>query len=300
MNSSSVTLVTHNGKFHADDIFACATLKLLLQKQNISFTVERTRDEQIINQADYVFDVGGIYDPEQKRFDHHQIGGAGNRENGTPYAAFGLVWKEYGAQVCGSDAIASFLDNRLVAPIDAEDNGMSICSIHGDISPYKIQDVFASFRPTWKEGYTDAEYMKQFLYAVDLAVIILEREIAWHKDAEQARDLFNADYEKRKHDQIIVLSDQYPWELFAHEHEDILFVVYPRCDVWRVGTIRKEKFSFENKKDFPETWAGLRDADLQRITGVPDAIFCHNARFLAVAKSKEGAIQLAEKALAEN
>jgi len=36
---------------------------------------------------------------------------------------------------------------------------------------------------------------------------------------------------------------------------------------------------------------------LAKVTGVPDATFCHNGRFLAVAKSKEGALKLAEIAL---
>ena len=34
--------------------------------------INRTRDENIIEAADIVFDVGGIYDPTNGRFDHHQ------------------------------------------------------------------------------------------------------------------------------------------------------------------------------------------------------------------------------------
>ena len=39
------------------------------------------------------------------------------------------------------------------------------------------------------------------------------------------------------------------------------------------------------------------DETLQKVTGVEDAVFCHKGLFLAVAKSKEGAIKLAELAL---
>ncbi len=42
---------------------------------------------------------------------------------------------------------------------------------------------------------------------------------------------------------------------------------------------------------------GLRDEELQKITGVEDAVFCHKGLFLAVSKSKEGAVKLAELAL---
>jgi uncharacterized UPF0160 family protein len=34
------------------------------------------------------------------------------------------------------------------------------------------------------------------------------------------------------------------------------------------------------------------------VNGVPDAVFCHNHRFVAAAKSKEGAIRLAQIAVA--
>jgi len=47
----------------------------------------------------------------------------------------------------------------------------------------------------------------------------------------------------------------------------------------------------------PSAWAGLRDAELQKVSGVEDAVFCHRALFTAVARSKEGAIKLAQIAL---
>ena len=81
METNNKKLITHNGSFHADDIFACATLSLMLEKAGEKFEVIRTRDEEIIKTGDYVFDVGGIYDENLNRFDHHQTGGAGIRGN---------------------------------------------------------------------------------------------------------------------------------------------------------------------------------------------------------------------------
>ena len=34
-------LVTHNGSFHTDDVFACATLALMLEKENKSFNFHK-------------------------------------------------------------------------------------------------------------------------------------------------------------------------------------------------------------------------------------------------------------------
>jgi uncharacterized UPF0160 family protein len=61
--------------------------------------------------------------------------------------------------------------------------------------------------------------------------------------------------------------------------------------------MRKEACSFENRKSLPAAWAGKRGKNLAEISGVSDAVFCHNALFMAVANSREGARKLAEFAL---
>ena len=114
MEINSKKLITHNGSFHADDIFACATLSLVLERAGEKFEVFRTRDEEIIKTGDYVFDVGGIYDADKNRFDHHQIGGAGKRENGIEYSSFGLVWKKFGKSICEDEEASNELDRKIV------------------------------------------------------------------------------------------------------------------------------------------------------------------------------------------
>jgi uncharacterized UPF0160 family protein len=55
--------------------------------------------------------------------------------------------------------------------------------------------------------------------------------------------------------------------------------------------------TFEARKDLPAAWAGLRDAELAAVTGVPDAVFCHNNLFIAAARSFEGILKMAQQAL---
>jgi len=86
---TDITIVTHDGNFHADDVFSIAALKIIFP----SFNLTRTRDAKVISQADIVIDVGNEYDPDKGRFDHHQRGGAGARENGIPFSSFGLIWQ---------------------------------------------------------------------------------------------------------------------------------------------------------------------------------------------------------------
>ena len=284
-------LVTHNGTFHADDIFATATLSILLDG-NIEVT--RTRDEDLIKNADFVYDVGGIFDATTNRFDHHQIGGAGKRENGVPYAAFGLVWKTYGEEICGSKVIADNIDEGLVQAIDSEDNGMKTYTIDGEGRPYVIQSIVNAFRPSWEEG---EEYDKPFFKLVDFFKDFIIRKIKKEKDRLEAESFIQKAYIEAKDKRLIVLDDQYPWRKTYMEYSEPLYVIVPKLEKWNVYCVQKEENSFENRKDLPASWAGLRDEELAKVTGVSDAIFCHNGRFLAVAKSKKGAIELAEKAL---
>ncbi|MBP6925597.1 MAG: MYG1 family protein [Candidatus Pacebacteria bacterium] len=291
------TLVTHNGKFHADDILACAVLQLVLDARGETYSVIRTRDPKTILEGDFVFDVGGEYDAERNRFDHHQLGGAGKYESDIPYASIGLVWKQYGEELCGSAEIAGMIEDQIVIPVDADDNGVALFELKGDVAPFRLQEYFYSFRPTWKEGSSDEAFDAGFLKCVAMAKELITRQIKIKQDNEGVVGLFKADYDRANNKKIIELSEEYPWEGVATEYPDTLFVVYPRQDNWRVGTVRKERFSFENRKDLPASWAGLRDVDLQAVTGVSDAIFCHNGRFLAVAKTRQGAVELAKRAL---
>src|SRR4051812_5273225 len=87
-------IVTHGGKFHADDAWAVAVLHILFPDADIV----RTRDPAIIATADFAVDVGGVWNPATGRFDHHQKGFDGARGSGVPYASAGLVWREYGAR----------------------------------------------------------------------------------------------------------------------------------------------------------------------------------------------------------
>src|SRR3989344_9051877 len=178
-------LITHNGNFHSDDIFACATFSLVLERAKESFEVVRTRDEELIKKGDYVFDVGSVYNPEQNRFDHHQPGGAGKRPNGVEYSSFGLLWKKFGEELSGSRQAAALVDRKLVSPIDAADNGLNLVESIHEVKPYFIQHAFKAFRPSWKET-NEEKILEAFLLCVDSAREILLREIKIAKDTLEA------------------------------------------------------------------------------------------------------------------
>lgn len=81
--------------------------------------------------------------------------------------------------------------------------------------------------------------------------------------------------------------------------DHILFVVTPRGEDWTLGGIKISNDTFDQRADLPAAWAGLTDADLEAASGVKGAKFCHNARFIAVANSRDAIMEMAQVAVKE-
>lgn len=291
-----VKIITHSGAFHADDVFAVATLLLLLGDTQTE--IIRTRDKELFETADFVVDVGGVYDPSKKRFDHHQVTGAGAHENGVPFASFGLVWKEYGLQVASSIEIAELIESKIVMFVDAVDNGVDINKpLFEDFRPYTISDYLYSY---WiDEQIKEEEIDTIFSQVVVLAKDLLVREIEKAKRIILESQLVEEIYNKTEDKEVVVLDQHLAWGKVLVEKPEPFFVVYPSIDGtrWNAKAVRVNSNSFECRKLFPLEWAGKMDTELCDASGVSDAVFCHRGRFLAVAKSKEGALQFVKKAL---
>lgn len=297
-------LVTHNGSFHADDLFACAILCLMLENKNKKFEIIRTRDEEVLEHGDYIFDVGGIYDGKNK-FDHHQKGGAGERENDIPYASFGLVWKDFGLELCGLDENAwREIDRKIVAPIDAIDNGVDIISSkYGNIFPYGGDQPFLIFNPTWQEDESKTDEI--FKVQVKNAMKILKREIEVAKADSVGKKIIEDSYLNAPNKQIIELPKlgfpRYLYQKTLSNFKEPIYVMYESAHTgnWKVEAITKDPDTLESRKSFPESWRGFLSGDikLKEVTGISDVIFCHKSGFLLTVKSKEGAMKLAELAL---
>jgi uncharacterized UPF0160 family protein len=288
------TIATHNGTFHADDVFAVAILLLLEPDAKVI----RTREENLIDEADYVVDVGFIYDPKNRRFDHHQQGGAGIRENGIQYASFGLVWKEYGEKLAGGEKQSQIIDKILAQPLDAHDNGIPIAEYRFDnIRSYTIVDFFYSF--LIKADETEENLFNIFMNNVELATSLLKREIEKAKNTVMSEESVTKIYESSQNKQIIELDKDYRWHEVLMNKPEPVFVIYPRnAGDWGVKAVPSTTRVFgQNRKNLPEEWGGKINEELQKITGVKDAIFAHRGLFMAAAKTKEGAVELAYKAL---
>lgn len=289
MTDKIQVIATHNGNFHADDVFAVAALKRIYPSAKLI----RTRDMAVLEQADIVLDVGGVYDADKGRFDHHQRGGAGARDNGIPYSSFGLMWQKYGLELCeGNQEVTDAVDKNLVSVIDAIDCG----HVDGPLTGVSLSQTISMFNPTWEE---QGDFDACFEEAVGFASRVLARFIAAAKGGVNAKSIVAEAIEKAADPRVIVLEKFTPWKTTVlNLSQDALFMIYPsQTGEWRIQTVPVELGSFEDRKKLPAAWAGLSGEALQEVTGLDDAMFCHNGLFIAGCESFESTMKMAKMAL---
>jgi len=297
--NNRLTVAVHDGQFHADDVFAIAVFR----RRFGEIEVIRSRDPAKLAKADFRVDVGGRFSPEDGDFDHHQPG-APVRQNKyeTPYSAFGLVWRQFGPQMLDKELV-QIVDRSLVQAIDSEDCGITPWRETPGQKPATLDMVIEMCNPMWNELAEirdhEAAVQAAFDNAVRMAEIILDRSIQRATAEIEARALVRQALREAEDPRIVVMEYEMPWQhIVINESRQALFVICRRVDGnWGMRCVPQKQNGFELRQPLPEAWAGKVDAELATLTGVPDATFCHEKRFIAIARSREGAIRLAKLAL---
>ncbi len=236
---------THGGKFHSDDVFSAALLLYLNPEIQIS------RGNRVPENFDgLVFDIG------RGAYDHHQKDSR-IRENGVPYAAFGLLWEALGAEILGKELAASF-DEAFVQPLDNNDNT-------GEKN--ELASLIGNFNPAWDaEGGTD----KAFFQAVNMAGMILENKFERYRGNERAdRRVEEILVEKTEgqaikageipaeNRQILILPELVPCQKRLSETE-IAFVIFHYNRGGYCIQPQKREYSLNYKCCFPAAWLGWK------------------------------------------
>ncbi|XP_023412758.1 MYG1 exonuclease isoform X2 [Loxodonta africana] len=175
---------THNGTFHCDEALACALLRLLPEYRDAE--IVRTRDPEKLASCDIVVDVGGEYDPQRHRYDHHQRSFTETMSSlspGKPWqtklSSAGLVYLHFGhkllAQLLSTseeDSMVGTLYDKMyenfVEEVDAVDNGISQWE-EGEpryAVTTNLSARVARLNPTWNQPNQDTE--AGFQRAMDL------------------------------------------------------------------------------------------------------------------------------------
>ena len=253
---------THGGIFHADDVFTTALLKIL----NPDFTWERGFE------VPEDFD-GIVYDIGFGEFDHHQADSR-VRENGVPYAAFGLVWEKYGHFVMDKEDAESF-DNEFVQMIDKTDNT-------GARNP--ISSIIHDMNPEWNEAVSsDVAFAK----AVDYAITALKTQFK-HIQAKRAANKLVKNKLREAVGHVLYIGDYIPWRNTLRE-TNIDYVIYKsNRGGYNIQTV-PHKEGNETEVSFPVEWRGKTREELEEISGISGLTFCHNGGFLCATDTLDAA-----------
>lgn len=277
----SRTCGTHDGTFHADEVTACALLLLfdLIDKKKII----RSRDLSILNTCEYVCDVGGVYDPEQKKFDHHQA-----TYQGTLSSA-GMVLKYLKKEKYLQNKEYSFFKASLIIGVDAHDNGKDPM-IPGYCS---FSHIISNFNPVHYDS-SPEEQDAAFFQALDFTLSYLKRLKEKFQYAHSCREIVAKCMKTSQ--KYLLFEQNLPWmesffELGGNNHQ-ALFVVMPSGKHWKLrGIPPSSQQKMKVRHPLPKEWAGLLEKDLQQVSKIPGAIFCHKGRFISVWKTKEDAFE---------
>ncbi|MDO6482702.1 MYG1 family protein [Shimia thalassica] len=296
-------LVTHSGGFHADELLSSVILTHLYPQADL----RRSRDREMLTPAanKIIYDVGGDYDAEAQIFDHHQRPSP-LREDEQPYSSFGLVWKHYGAAYLASldvpaddiEAIHTTFDKKFVLPIDLLDNGAIDPSVAGELSVLTLPSLLGSLKPVFDDTSPTADD-DAFFVALPIARAFVEAFIRNLAAKARSQTLVLEAIAKAGTSPILELPMGMPYRSALEKAgaDHMLFVVNPRGKDWTLNGIKLSGDTFDQRADLPESWAGLTDAALEEASGVKGAKFCHNARFIAVANSREAILEMARIAV---
>lgn len=278
---------THDGKFHADEVSACVFLSMF-SLIDLSKVV-RTRDPERLQTCEYVCDVGGVYNPSQKKFDHHQPDYQGN------LASAGMVWNYLLDIGLVSSELHEFIYQKAVYGIDGFDNG----KIGHTENLLTFSHIIEGFSPL-HSSITAKEWDIAFFQAVEFAQGVFQRLFAKFDYLQGAKSAIQLSMQTNQ--PFLVLEKPLPWadNFFAlgGEKHPACFLIAPIEGGWKVRAIPKSADDpLTLRCPFPASWAGLRGSELSSVSGIPGAVFCHKSLFMAIWESREAAILAAQKAL---
>ena len=325
---SRVRIGTHSGTFHCDETLACSMLKMLPRYREAE--IIRSRDQTLLDTCDVVVDVGGEYDPARLRFDHHQKTFSSSMNTldkskkwTIKLSSAGLVYFHYGREIIAAiletgvdDKITEKVFDKVyegfIQEIDAIDNGIHT---HDGDPRYTISTNLSSrvgnLGPCWNDPHQDTD--AGFYKALELTRSeFLDKVNYYGRVWWSARDIVHQSLENRfsvhTSGRIMEFSQGgVPWKehLFELEAEEgltgdtnILYALFTdQSGMWRIQCVPVQPRSFTNRLSLPESWRGLRDGDLETVSGVPGATFVHAGGFIGGSKTREGVLAMAETAL---
>ena len=254
-------LITHHGKFHADDVFSTAWLKIIYGNLDVK-RIDRSDIYKYINDKEsFIYDIGN------GKYDHHTKECKEYRNNGSPYASFGKIVRDTYKLVGFDYNTYKAFDYFFITPIDTVDNEgpNSAISQHSDvIRALNQEDLYSEEQ--------EIAFNKAVEYA-DMVLTIMINKYLKDKEIEKATKRI-ARINKDK--EIVILEKFYPTNPF--KKEGTKFIVYPDFDHWNCNSTDSASNLISDK-------------------ATDNLIFRHISGSFATFKTKAAAVKAAEMSL---
>ncbi|KAL5401901.1 hypothetical protein PMIN03_011116 [Paraphaeosphaeria minitans] len=193
-----------------------------------------------------------------------------------------------------------------------EDRGFSIASVVNryNYSTSKGDDASKSREQLQQEEDERFSRASQFV-GEQFYIELTDRASAWLPARNNVKKAYEERLQSDPQGRILVLPEGMPWadHLYTLEKESfipegvapqVLYVLFPESTEpdtkWRIRAVSKENGGFQNRKDLPDPWKGVRDEQLSEVSGVPGGVFVHAAGFIGGNKTFDGALAMAKKA----
>jgi uncharacterized UPF0160 family protein len=326
-SSAEGCILTHSGVFQCDEALACALLKVLPACRTMPIC--RSRTQAFFDVAGIVVDVGGKYDPETMRFDHHQNGfnETFSEKETIKLSSAGLVYKHYGKLIISNlfpslaegqlEVLYRKMYGKLLREVDGVDNGVPLQE-GGEVT-YAIKtglsrrvnalvpNAMAVVHHVGHHlglnipslGEIEALQNLRFKEAMELTIFEFCDTLQflvdeWLPAKEAVEQAYLARFQIDPSGRVMVLSSSVPWKTHLQELEDgeqVAYVVFPDGATWKVQGVPLVRNGFPVR--VPLKWTGLRDEELCVASGIPGCVFVHGSGFIGGNVTKEGAVQMA-------
>lgn len=207
-----------------------------------------------------------------------------------------------------------------VEHIDGIDNGVEAFSgtRNYDIST-TLSDRVGALNPRWNEQSDAKDANARFCAALQLtggefAVAVEGYVSSWWPARALVASALDSAAALHPSRQILELQSACPWSahLFQLEEEradagdstlvgSAKYILFPdsKGGGWRIQAVPVEESSFTSRRALPEPWRGVRDQKLSDLTGIEGCVFVHAGGFIGGNMSRDGALAMALKAIAD-
>lgn len=304
-------IVTHNGKFHADDVASVALLTSYYTFNDIEPTLLRTRNPDLFQENDILVDVGLNYNHEKLQYDYHQTDFNESWESNNdkiPLSSVGLIWRHYGNFIIEMylshnpedydnvfnyseetiQDIKNIIYYEIIQEIDANDNGIVYKNNNLNISQI-ISDLNGDITNE------ESQYTR-FNKAIGLIGEIFDINF---------KKIINTYFNFQKDLEIVSQMDLTQSYIAVDKNIPTLFKCLNKLD----SDLNVKFCIFENKNEytiktrresrnkFLPICPIISEEKIKKSCNGQDIIFVHKSNFMAKVRSLETAIQIVEHSI---